>query len=133
MERLGWLADLAAVAAGGAGGSVLRFLLTLAASAVPGGTSLIGTTVANLLGCLAIGALAEWGLQEAFAWSPRSLLAIRVGLLGGLTTFSTFAFEAVWLGGQGRVTLMALHVGVNLGLGFCAVWGGAALVRETLG
>ncbi len=133
MERFGWLADIAVVAAGGAGGAVLRFLLTLAASALPGGTSLLGTTVANLLGCLAIGALAEWGLQEAVAWSPRGLLAIRVGFLGGLTTFSTFAFEAVWLGGQGRVALMALHVGVNLGLGFCAVWAGAAWVRQTLG
>ena len=51
------LFNFACIAIGGGIGSMLRYAITLAATAVPGGGSPWGTTIANLLGCTAIGAL----------------------------------------------------------------------------
>lgn len=133
MERLGWIADFAAVAAGGACGSMLRYAVMLAAVALPGGTSLVGTVVVNLLGCFAIGALVEWGMQGPAWLSPRSLLSLQVGFLGGLTTFSTFAAETVGLASNGRTLHVLLYLATHLVLGLAAVWIGAAWVRGSLG
>ena len=57
---------------------------------------MLGTTVANVIGCAAIGAFVEYTVVQGYV-SERMQLAIRVGLLGGLTTFSTFSFESVAL------------------------------------
>ena len=85
--------DIAVVAAGGAIGSVLRFLVTLASSATLG-IGAAGTVAVNVLGCLLIGGLAEATLL-GLAIPERLQLALRVGLLGGLTTFSTFGYETI--------------------------------------
>ena len=73
-----WL-QLVAIAVGGAVGSVLRYLITLGAASMPGGSSLIGTLVANVLGCAAIGALTEYCSQDD-SMPERLRLALRVGL-----------------------------------------------------
>ncbi len=53
-----------------------------------------GTLVANLLGGLAIGLLAPALLAGAAAGEARASFVV-AGLLGGLTTFSTFSAEIV--------------------------------------
>ncbi len=120
--------NLLLVACGGAAGSVLRYLLALAAVAVPGGSTLWGTTAANLIGCAGIAAVMEYGLVEG-AISPRMSLALRVGFLGGLTTFSTFAAESMTLVGTGRGLAAASYVTANLIGGCAAFWGVSSLVR----
>ena len=80
-----WL-NLLAVATGGAVGSVCRYLITVASIAIPGGSTLFGTTIVNLIGCAAIGGFAEVVLVTN-SLSERTQLLIRVGFLGGLTTF----------------------------------------------
>ena len=87
------------VAAGGAAGAVARFLLGMSmASMVPGPWP---TLVVNVLGSfvigLMIGALA--GSDWFESWG-RFLLV--TGLLGGFTTYSAFAMDAVVLISQGR-------------------------------
>lgn len=129
MQRLGWIADLAAVAGGGALGSTLRWLITVAAVSLPHGTTMLGTLTVNVTGCLLIGLLSQWAVLDATQWTPRTLLALRMGVLGGLTTFSTFAAEAVWLAGDGRVHDMSLYLAGNLVLGLAAVWAGAWIMR----
>lgn len=123
------LPDLTVVAAGGAAGSVLRYLLALGASRLPGGTSLAGTFVANLIGCFAIGLLAATVAHHPDWLSPRAVLGLRVGLLGGLTTFSTFAAESIMLADQGRVPLMALYIAASVALGLIAVCAGMEMVQ----
>ena len=125
-----WL-NLAAVAAGGAGGAVSRYLITLAAAAVPGGSPLWGTAIANVLGCAAIGALAEYTLLEK-VWPARASLALRVGFLGSLTTFSTFAAESTGLATSGRTVAAAIYVAANLLIGWGALATAAMLVRAWL-
>ncbi len=122
-----WL-NLMVVAVGGAIGSLMRYWVTLAAASVPGGSTMLGTTIVNVLGCAAIGALAEYSLiTENF--SPRSTLALRVGFLGAFTTFSTFAAESTLLAGQQRLGAAFFYVAANLLFGWGALMLAAIWVK----
>lgn len=125
-----WL-NLLAVATGGAVGSVCRYLITVASIAIPGGSTLIGTTIVNLVGCAAIGGFAEIVLVTN-SISERTQLFIRVGFLGGLTTFSTFAGESAALADEGRWFACGLYVAVNMLLGWAALVLTAMLVKGWL-
>ena len=70
------------VAIGGAVGAVLRWRLAVLNRARP-----IGTLAANLSGCFLL------GLVLQVVTDPVLAAALATGLLGGLTTFSTFAVE----------------------------------------
>ncbi len=122
-----WL-NIMAVAAGGACGAVCRHFVTVAAMAVPGGTSLWGTTIANVLGCGLLGGLAEYGLVEGNL-TRNWTLALRVGFLGSLTTFSTFAAESAVTAGEGRPAAATAYVLANLVGGWTALLGTTWMVR----
>ena len=89
---------------------------------------MLGTTISNLLGCAAIGAFAEY-VMAVENLSPASQLGVRVGLLGGLTTFSTFALESVALVDSGRWLIAGLYVMGNLLLGWFALVISTTIVR----
>lgn len=122
-----WL-NIAAVAIGGGLGSVCRYALTLASAAIPGGSGMLGTTIANVLGCAAIGALLAYGAVDGNL-SERAALAIRVGFLGGLTTFSSFAAESAGLVGDGRWLGSGLYVAANLFIGWTALFLASTIVK----
>ena len=86
------LVNCLAVGCGGFIGSILRYLITW----VPIGKDWplpVGTLVTNVVGSFAIGwVAATWARQASL--SPELRLFLRVGLCGGFTTFSTFAFES---------------------------------------
>jgi len=89
-----WL-SFVAIGVGAAIGAWLRFGLSVwlnpLHSTVP-----LGTLAANLLGGYAIGlALAWFAVRPDIA--PQWRLFVVTGLLGGLTTFSTFSAEVVQL------------------------------------
>lgn len=53
-----------------------------------------GTLIVNLVGSAALGAFLFYASQKQYIYSSRDLhLAVCVGLLGGLTTFSSFSLE----------------------------------------
>ncbi|MGB7346550.1 MAG: CrcB family protein [Pirellulaceae bacterium] len=114
-----WL-NLAAIALAGGLGSVCRYVLTIAAAAIPGGSGMLGTTIANVIGCAGIGALLAYGAVEGNL-SDRMSLAIRVGFLGGLTTFSTFAAESAGLASEARWLSSGLYLAANLFIGWTAL------------
>ncbi len=126
-----WL-NLAAIAAGGALGSVSRYLITIASAAVPGGSSMLGTTIANVLGCALIGALTAYGAVDGNL-SDRAALALRVGFLGGLTTFSSFAAESAAVAGEGHWLTSGIYVCANLFLGWAALMLTTSLVKGWIG
>jgi CrcB protein len=106
-------------ALGGALGALARWGIGTALPSSPGGWPW-ATLLVNLTGCLLIGAL----LAVLLARIPRHtwlrpLLA--VGVLGGYTTFSTFAVEVVRLGEAGAWPTAAAY-------GVASVLGGAGCV-----
>jgi CrcB protein len=122
-----WL-NLTMVAMGGAVGSLARYLITLGSAALPWGSTMLGTTTSNVVGCAAIGAFSEYVIASEHL-APSAQLAVRVGLLGGLTTFSTFALESVVLAESGRWGLSGFYVMANLFLGWSALLIATSLVR----
>ena len=73
------------------------------------------TLGANILGCLAIGAL-----MPLMAKEPMRVFWI-VGLLGGFTTFSAFSLETMQLL-ETRPILALTYVLASVGLGLTACW-----------
>lgn len=85
-----------------------------------------GTLAVNTLGCLAIGFLA--GLAEArAAFTPEARLFLFVGVLGGFTTFSSFALETFSLARDTQSLAAFANIGAQLLLGLLAVWLGNVL------
>lgn len=90
------------VALGGALGSVLRFSIAEATRRLPAFAAFPWATLGiNVLGSFALGLVSGWTLANPSA-SPQLRAFVVVGLLGGFTTFSTFALEGVvlWQGDQ---------------------------------
>jgi len=114
--------QLLIVGAGGFVGSVLRFALGGAIQrAIPMAGFPFGILVVNVLGCGAIGMLSGFAESRDFVTAELRLFVV-VGLLGGFTTYSTFANDGVAMlrdqaFGEALATV-ALHV---IG-GFAAVW-----------
>ena len=106
------LLSLAAISAGASLGAVLRWLLALALNPVWPALPL-GTLAANLAGGYAIGLVLGW-LNLHPELSPQLRLFLVTGLLGGLTTFSTFSAEVVAHLQDGRLLPALLVAGTHL-------------------
>lgn len=120
---------LALIAAGGACGALLRHIVSTGVAAVAGRAFPWGTLCVNLLGSLAIGVLYVVLTERVLAAAGWRALLV-TGLLGALTTFSTFSVETLQLveGGHGARAL--LNVGANVLLCLAACWAGAAFARQ---
>ena len=80
-----------------------------------------GTLVVNMLGCFAIGVLAAMAVRNP-GFSPGLQKFLITGLLGSLTTFSTFALDSLKLAQTGRPGAAILNVLLNLTVGLVLVW-----------
>ncbi|MEE9143103.1 MAG: fluoride efflux transporter CrcB [Gammaproteobacteria bacterium] len=87
---------VAAVGFGGAVGAIARYGLSSAAHHVLGHDFPVGSLFVNLLGSLAIGFL-YFFLLDRFPANHELRGLLIIGFLGGLTTFSAFAFEVLVL------------------------------------
>ena len=93
MSGAGVLLSVAAVGTGAAIGALLRWVLGLQLNHLLPSFPL-GTLAANLAGGYAIGLALGW-LGQHPELPPQVRLFVVTGLLGGLTTFSTFSAEVV--------------------------------------
>lgn len=119
---------IAAVALGGAAGSVARYLISTWALQQWPRHAFVGTLGVNLLGCLLIGLLA--GLFAARTDLPAEIrLGLISGVLGGFTTFSTFSLEGVKLIETGRLPEALSYLLLSVLGGLLAAWGGLLLAR----
>ena len=121
--------EIAAVAAGGCVGAVLRLLVNDWAVRMVPRHPAAGTLAVNVLGCFAIGAAMVW-LEPRDARHPMRLLLV-TGLLGSLTTFSTFGHQTVELARAGSTRMAAANVAANVVLGVAAVLLGMTAARLT--
>lgn len=116
------------VGSGGFIGSVMRYLLQYYVEKGLTSTFPWGTMIANIAGSFIIGiifALADKGNLMNAEW--RMFLA--VGICGGFTTFSSFAYNNFTLIGEKSYFPLLLNVGGNLFLGIFAVYAGIIMVR----
>ena len=96
---------------------------------VPMTTFPIGTLVVNVSGCLAIGLLG--GLIEVRQlFGPDLRVFLLIGVLGGFTTFSSFAYETLALTRDAEFARALLNIAAQMILGLGAAWLGFAWVRS---
>ena len=124
-EGAGVLYLLAAL--GGALGALARWGVATALPHSPGGWPW-ATLLANLTGCLLLGALTA-ALTARSPEPPWARPFLAVGVLGGYTTYSAFAVEVVELADAGAAVLAAGYVLVSVLGGVLAVAVGARAVR----
>ena len=109
------------VGLGGFVGSVLRYLISGWVQGISENPLFpYGTLGVNVLGCLLIGLLGGWA-DNMELFSPSVRLFLLIGLLGGFTTFSTFAYEAMALLRDRDSFAALMYVGLHVFLGFAAV------------
>ncbi|MFQ6370945.1 fluoride efflux transporter CrcB [Shewanella sp. YIC-542] len=114
------------VALGGATGAVLRNLISLFMIQLFGTGFPFGTLVVNVLGSFMMGTV--FALGQVSHISPEIKALIGVGLLGALTTFSTFSNETLLLIQAGEWLKAFLNVVLNLGICLLMVFLGQQLI-----
>jgi CrcB protein len=89
-----------------------------------------GTLAANLIGAYLIGLALPWLVAHP-DWSPAWRLFIVTGLLGGLTTFSSFSAEVSQLLQQGRLGLAMAAIAAHVGGSLMLTLAGMATIEAT--
>ena len=113
--------------AGGAIGTLGRYALAGLTHKAYTGTFPMGTLLVNLLGSLIIGFL--WGIAEEREISPNYRSFVFIGLLGGFTTFSTYALETLNLFRENQVVAAMTNILVTNIAGLFLVWAGFASAK----
>ncbi|HOO27611.1 MAG TPA: fluoride efflux transporter CrcB [Lachnospiraceae bacterium] len=112
---------------GGFIGTVCRYLIGLIplehSSGFPFKTLMINITGAFLIGLITAAAAKNKAL------SPQLVTMLKVGICGGFTTFSTFAYETTDLIHSGKPILALVYVLTSTVLGTLAVFGALLLAK----
>ncbi len=106
--------NLMYVALGGAVGASLRYLISLFMIQVFGTGFPFGTLLVNVIGSFFMGIVYAYG--EHMHESHVLKAVISVGMLGALTTFSTFSNETLLLFQRGEWLQAFLNVLLNVGM-----------------
>jgi CrcB protein len=112
------------VLAGGAAGSLARYVIGTAITTRTGGRFPFGTVFVNITGSFFIGlvmVLVKERLRPHTNWR----LIVVVGFLGGYTTFSSFEWETLSLMKDGARWLGLANAVGSVVAGYAAVWLGA--------
>jgi CrcB protein len=119
---------VAAVAIGGALGSVARYLVSIWFFQRIGPGFPWSTFVINVSGSLAIGIVLQLALSRA-GLNPLWRLFFATGVLGGYTTFSTYAFEIYSLGYAAQPAESVAYALGSVLAGVAAAYAGTLIVR----
>lgn len=114
---------------GAAAGGAARYAIGTAVMQRFGIRFPLGTLVVNVSGCFLIGVLMTL-LTERWAAYPQWRLVLVVGVLGGYTTFSSFAWETYQSVRDSSPVIGLANIFGSVTLGYAAVWCGALLARR---
>ncbi|WP_431952905.1 fluoride efflux transporter CrcB [Nocardia lijiangensis] len=122
---------LLVISLGGGLGAVLRYVVGLGWPTPPGQVPW-STLAINVSGCFAIGILMVLITE---VWVAHRLLRpfLGIGLLGGFTTFSTYALEIRRLLESGATTEALGYLGGTVAASLGAVWLGMGVARLATG
>lgn len=117
--------NILAVGIGGFLGAVSRYLLgKIPMNAVEGFP--MNTFITNVLGAVIIGvvfaATAKLGGSDS-----NTVLLLKTGFCGGLTTFSTFSLEGLQLIQDGHIGMFAVYAILSVAICVLACWAGTAI------
>ena len=119
---------IAAIAAGGAIGALLRHGVNVGAVKMLGHGFPYGTLTVNIVGSFIMGALIV-----IFAHIAQPTETLRVflitGLLGAFTTFSTFSLDFAALFERGEYINSGIYLSTSVILSIAALFGGMAIMR----
>jgi CrcB protein len=120
-----------AVAAGGALGSVARYLVGVGSGKLFGTDFPWGTLIINVTGSFLIGSFvglfaAKWDLSQAMR------IFLTVGICGGFTTFSTFSLDSYYLIERGQTLASFAYIMASVALSVGALIAALRLVRAVL-
>ncbi len=116
-----------AIGLGGACGSVLRYLVAGWVQGLSRSTNFpVGTLSVNIIGSLVIGILAGYS-ENIGVFGPATRAFLLIGLLGGFTTFSTFAYETMAMTRDAQFLSAFMNIGLQVITGLFAAWLGYRL------
>jgi CrcB protein len=123
--------NLCVVCLGSALGGGARYLVTLWAVSRGWTAFPWATLIVNVVGCFFIMVVATVAASVAVSTNLR--LFLTTGIMGGLTTYSTFDYETTRLLQDGATATALLNVGATLGACFVAGLLGIVVARLFVG
>jgi len=123
---------LLAVGVGGMIGALARYGLSLWIAELSESKVPYGTFTVNVLGCLLIGFFMGWFARRPDVPDATRLLVI-TGILGSLTTFSTFGYETMTLVRDEEWRAFFIYFGANIIVGLSAVELGRVIANKLAG
>lgn len=103
-------------------GATLRYLISILFLTNESFIFPFATMTVNLLGCFILGLFSS-GLELTLKMKPNYIIAIKTGLIGSFTTFSTFSVEVIQLFQQQYYLYSFLYILISavFGLGCVAL------------
>ncbi|WP_442861460.1 fluoride efflux transporter CrcB [Caproiciproducens sp. NJN-50] len=114
------LSRIIIVGLGGFLGAALRYIISNATAKYFGDFP-VGTLIVNILGGFLMGFLME-ASTSLWTVSPNTRIFLTTGILGGLTTFSTFSYETISFLTDGDYLAGGVNAGLNLFSALFACW-----------
>ncbi len=118
---------------GGGIGSALRYGAGRASIAIIGPNYPAGTLFVNVVGCFLMGALVALLAYRDVGIDQSVKLFLTTGMLGGFTTFSAFALDAVALWERGDTLTAGSYVLASVIGSIAGLVAGLAIVRTAVG
>lgn len=116
------------VGAGGFLGAALRYIISGWSVNKFGSSFPFGTLIVNVVGGLLMGFIMEASVST-LSIPANVRLFLTTGIMGGLTTFSTFSYETISLMSDGEYLKGGLNAGLNLFLALAACFAGKMLAQ----
>ena len=116
------------VGLGGALGSMARYMFSTLISRLVPSLFPFGTFAVNVVGCVLFGIIVGLAEQRS-VFRPEARAFLLIGVLGGFTTFSTFAFESFQLLRDGQFISAAVNVVGQVIAGVVGLWAGFVFSR----
>jgi CrcB protein len=117
------------VGAGGAIGSIVRYLSGVAVGRVWASAFPLATMLINISGSLIMGLFIGWLARTTPAWQADARLFFAVGVLGGFTTLSSFSLDTVVLLERGEFGQAVLYVLGSVVVSIAALFVGLLVMR----